>query len=256
MITRSAKKPRLETSDDFFLKPPPELSAREEETRCAKTWEDGNSYDPDDVYPIVMKPSSNCSVPIGDKIAYIQLPEDEKWLNLYLQSVERLRPVQILERNGVFTWLLYRKDGNNLQFAATPVRSMYELGTIHRTIAKAVGAKTIHGAGEMKKTGKKIVFNFLSGSYMMNWIRTKDKSCTLPEMEDYVEPKLRAFFPGIEMVKTDKTFINNTDTPATMEELQLYADAHFIVCVHDKTEVDTCRKVKGTCENPLQSRGN
>jgi hypothetical protein len=240
--------------DDFALKPPSDLPDRSEEVRCAKTWDKGVVYEPDDAYPIVMKPTSNCRVPIGDKVAYIQLPEDPKWLDLYIKTVQRFTPQQLLDEDGIFTWMIYRKtDSNIIQFAASKVRSMFELGTLHRSIAKSVGAKTIHGAGEMKKTGKRIVYNFLSGSYVAKWIDSKDRSCTMEEMEDFLVPKFQAFFPGLELVRssTGNTFITQTATPVTMEELQLYADAHFTVCLHDT--MDTCKSIRGSCENPLKS---
>jgi hypothetical protein len=240
--------------DDFVLAPPPDLPDRSKEVRCAKTWERGVEYEPDDSYPIVMKPSSNCSVKIGDKLVYIQLPEDPKWLDLYIKSVERFTPQQLLDKNGTFTWMIYRKAGSNIiQFSASKVRSMFEVGTLHRSIAKSVGAKTIHGAGEMKKTGNRILYNFLSGSYVANWIDSKDRSCTVEEMENFLVPKFKAFFPGLELVRssTGTTFITTIDTPVTMEELQLYADAQFKVCLHDSR--DTCKAIRGSCENPLKS---
>lgn len=240
--------------EEFSLAPPPDLPDRSEEVRCAKTWDRGVEYEPDDSYPIVMKPSSNCSVKFGDKLVYIQLPTDQKWLDLYIKSVERFTPQQLLDQNGTFTWMIYRKAGSNIiQFAASRVRSMFEVGTLHRSIAKSVGAKTIHGAGEMKKTGNRILYNFLSGSYVAKWIDSKDRSCTMEEMEDFLVPKFQAFFPGLELVRssTGNTFITATATPVTMEELQLYTDAQFKVCLHDNR--DTCKSIQGSCKEPLKS---
>ena len=239
--------------EEYSLAPPRDLPSREEEVRCAKTWEEGVDYEPDQDYPIVMKPSANCSVPIGDKIAYIGLPTDPAWLKIYIDAVPRYRPVQMVDKDGIFTWMLYRKAGSSeILFAATQVTSVYEIGTLHRVLAKGVGAKTVHGAGELKKIGKNIVFNFLSGSYVLKWIGKKDKTCTLAEMENYIEPMFRSFFPGFTMERNNTTFITDTEVPTTMQDLQLYADAHFIVCVHDKGQKENCMKVNNSCENPLK----
>lgn len=234
--------------DDFVLSAPPDLPMDSEE-RCARRWMMGFPYEADDEeYPVVMKQVANCAVPIGDKIAYIGLPKEKSWLQTYLNSIERLRANELTD--GIYTWILYRKNGT-LEFAASRVLSVYEIGTMHRAIAKSVRAVTIHGAGELRKQGKTIEYNFESGTYMANWLSSKDKTCTLPEMQEYVDPKFKSFFPGHQFVMRPKTFVNKKETPATMEELQLYADAHFIVCLHDKDDKGKCEKV---CDNPLKSR--
>lgn len=237
--------------DDFVLAAPRDLPVDSEE-RCAKRWNMGFPYEADDEeYPMVMKQAANCAIAIGDKIAFVGLPKEKPWLQMYLNSIERLRADQL--GDGIYTWILYRKT-DKLEFAASRVLSVYEVGTLHRAIAKSVGAKTIHGAGELRKHGKTIEYNFQSGTYMANWISSKDKTCTTSEMEDYVEPRFKEFFPGHQLVLRPATFINRRESPATMEELQLYADAHFIVCLHDKNDKSTCEKMGSSCENPLKSR--
>lgn len=230
---------------EFSLKPPPDMEEEEEE-RCVKRWNEGYEFEPyDDDFPVVMKPVSNCSVPVDGKFAYIELPKEKEWLNLFLKTIERLTPRQLLQsKYSVFTWILYKKNGQ-LQFAASPVRSIFEVGTLHRNIAQAVGANTIHGAGEIKKARDGLYYNFISGTYMVPWIRKKDRTCTLAEMEEYITPKLQEFFPGILLRKSESTFITSSFTPVTMEELKLYKDAHFTVCIHDSQ--DTCKKLQGSC---------
>jgi hypothetical protein len=237
--------------DDFVLSRPPDLPMDTEE-RCAKRWNMGFPYEADDEeYPVVMKQATNCAIPIGDKIAYVGLPKEKEWLQTYLKSINRVRADEI--DTGIYTWILYRKN-DKLEFAASRVLSVYEVGTLHRAIAKSVGAKTIHGAGELRKQGNTIEYNFQSGTYMAEWISSKDRTCTLSEMEDYVDAKFKSFFPGHQFVLRPATFINRRVTPPTMEELQLYADAHFVVCLHDKNDTSKCEKVASSCENPLKSR--
>ena len=235
----------------------PDLPNTSEEPKCEKVWNRGRDYDNfrDDTFPIVLKDAQNCRIPIGDKIAFVSLPKETEWLNIYLRSIERLTPNQLVNRNGVFTWIFYRKNGSSeLRFAASQVHSSLETGTLHRAIARFVGADTIHGAGEMKKVGNHIEFNFESGSYVLDWVNPKDVSCTPGEMESYLDPLFRQQFPGMTFSQHPKTFIGQKETPLTMEELQLYADAHFIVCLHNKNDVATCRQTRGTCDSPLKSR--
>lgn len=241
--------------EGYVADPLPNIPDKSKEPRCANTWERGIDYTEPPDYPVVMKPTANCTIPIGDKIAYVSLPTDLKWLDVYLKTIERLTPDQLADRNGIFTWIFYRTAGSTgVHFAASQVRSMFEVGTLHRAIAKSVGATTIHGAGEMKKVGKKIDFNFMSGSYVLPWIKKKNVSCSLPEMEEYLEPVFRKWFPEMTLTRRSGEFIGQEETPATMEELQLYADAHFIVCIHEKNEGEKCKQTKGTCDSPLKSR--
>lgn len=257
LVTTMKRKALAPPDDDddmgFSLAPPPKIPAREEEKRCAKKWDTGFAYEGEESFTPLMKYTTNCAIPIDGKYAYVEVPTDPEWLNLYLRSVERLTSSQVASRNGVFTWIIYRKSGEDqIRFAASRVNSVYELGTIHKSIAKAVGASTIHGAGEMEKRGNTIIANFQSGTYMQSWIRKKDPTCTLEEMEDYIYPMFESFFPGFSVVRVGDTFIKRETMPPTMAELQLYADAHFIVCLHDSQ--DTCKKVNKTCEKPLNPR--
>jgi len=241
----------------FSLKPPSKLPERKREVRCENAWQRGFQYEGDESFTPLMKYSINCAIPIEGKYAYVDIPTEPEWLNLYIQSIERLTASQVSTRNGTFTWIIYRKSGEGeIRFAASKVSSVYEIATIHRSIAKAVGASTIHGAGELKKDGNTILANFQSGTYMQNWIRKRDPTCTLEEMEVYIYPMFQSFFPGFSITRVGDTFIKKETMPPTMAELQLYADAHFIVCVHDS--YDTCKKVGKTCDNPLkpQPRNN
>ena len=256
--------------EEFSLAPPKDLPDRLDEVRCVKKFNEGVDVDDGDLrrsqYPNVMK-NFSCKLPVKvpdqeDKIAYVGLPVEDKlgknvWLNLYLSSVETLTPKQVSQRNGVFTWIFYRKKGSDdIQFAASQVRSAFELGTAHGSIAMNVGAYTIHGAGEMKKTGNNILYNYLSGTYVLSWIGKKDKSCTLPEMENLLDPKFKALFPGfvVNRFAIGQTLITPSELPASMEELQLYADARFIVCIHDKDDIETCKKGPNGCVNMLRPR--
>ena len=78
--------------------------------------------------------------------------------------------------DGVYTWILYKPNtysNEQTQFAATKVWSALELGTAHLALAARVKAKTIHGAGELKRTGDTIEYNLLSGTFVLTWLNER-----------------------------------------------------------------------------------
>jgi hypothetical protein len=248
---------RVHIMNDFVLRAPPSLRKRpREDGGCAAVYEQGRQYEMDSPdWPVVMKPSSNCSIPIGDKIAFVGLPTDPEALKIYLNQVVRYTPETIANVDGIFTWLMYRTRGSEMKFAASKVLSPYEVGTLHRSIAKSVGAVSIHGAGEMEKKGKTIVFNTLSGSYMVDWFKkVKARDCTASQLEVHVSNEFRNMMRGYTLQTTTKTLVDLEHLKPTMEELQLYADFGFVVCLHDAANIEQCKQVKGTCETPLQAR--
>jgi hypothetical protein len=254
METRASKRQKV-AEDDGFVLHRGDVAPREE-VRCASQWERGVTVEEQDPkFRIFMKPPVNCTVAFNGSIAYIALPAEREWLDVYLESIKRLTAEELLEaRDGVYTWMMYRTRGDaTLKFAATRVQSVFELGTIHQAIAHSVGAVSVHGAGEMKKEGETLIYNFQSGSYVATWIKPKDRTCTLAEMEEFLVPKLMDLFPPrtLRRQRVDSTFI--TMEP-TMEELQLYADAGFLVCIHPVGRTEECKAAKGTCANPLKSR--
>lgn len=254
METRASKRQKV-TEDNGFVLRRGDVAPPEEES-CASRWDTGVTVEEEDPnFPIIMKPSVNCTVSFNGSIAYISLPVKREWLEVYLESIERLTVEELLEaRDGVYTWMMYRTRGDpSLKFAATRVQSVFEVGTLHRAIAQSMGAATVHGAGEMKKEGGTLIYNFQSGSYVASWIKAKDRTCTLADMEEYLVPKLMELFPPrtLRRQRVSATFI--TMEP-TMEELQLYADAGFLVCIHEAGRTEECKATRGACENPLKSR--
>lgn len=198
-------------------------------------------------YPASMKPSMNCTFEVDGKIAYVAQPEDNAKTIALINELPRYNLYEIGDApDGIYTWIMYRveEDGDRVyRFAFRPVRSILEVGTIHKAVARAVNAKTVHGAGEFKKEGTYFEFNFLSGSFMIN-------QCNLEGIEQGLAKLLEKKFEGkpFRVGFTNATLI--TMKP-TMDELQFYANKGYRVCLHDKEKVDECKSVKGTCENAL-----
>lgn len=222
--------------------------------RCDDVWEKGVATKAAEDYPIWMKPSKNCAIPVDGKYAYVSPPPAIADLETYIREVERVDTAEGFRgKSGVYTWILYRtKDDPTLKFAAAHVNSVIELGTLHHALARGTGAVTVHGAGELKKrdaSKHEILVNFQSGSFMEKWILPED-TCTLPEMERFLLAKLREVLKGLRVETPRKaSFITDELTPPTMDELKSYAARGFKVCLYDDRE--SCWKGKGACETPL-----
>jgi hypothetical protein len=152
--------------------------------------------------------------------------------------------------NGVYAWILCKLPGEeeaDPQFIARKVNSVLEVASLHKAIARAVGAATIHGAGEVRKEGSTLTFNFLSGSYMQ---LDCDRDARETFMRSYlVKPEMfgsNAKFAADMM----QTFITHTPT---MAELQEYANKGFRICLHDSK--DECLSKKGKCDQTLKAQG-
>lgn len=201
------------------------------------------------VFPATFKSTLNCTFEVdhdGKKqIAYVAYPEDQ---NVTIAFIKEL-PVYDLDgfvespQEGVYTWLYYKKDGE-FRWAFRPVRSILELATIHKAIARAVEADTIHAAGEVEKQKDGYLVNFLSGSFM-------EKDCDRAAKEKVMLKLFGEAFGrrNLKFALTDKTLI--TAKP-TIDELRLYTSKGFRVCLHDPDKVSECKAMKGNCPNILK----
>lgn len=223
--------------------------------RCEETWTTGVPAKSSDEFPVWMKPSKNCAIPVDGKYAYVSPPQDRADLEAYIRDVERVDSAEGFQgASGVYTWILYRTaDDPIVKFAAGAVKSVIELGTLHHALARGVGAVTVHGAGELKKregSVHQILINFQSGSFMEKWSLPGDV-CTLPEMERFLLQTVRTVLKGLRVETPRKaSFITDELTPPTMEELNSYAARGFKVCLY--TTAAECKTGKGTCDPPLE----
>lgn len=186
-------------------------------------------------YPVFLKPSFQCTFDLNGERSYITA-ESEEAIRKFIRGTPRFSDIGEAP-DGIFTWILYRTAGDeNTKFSAAQVKSALEVGTLHRAIAYANDAATIHGAGELKKTGKEIEINVQSGSFMANW-----KACDTAELSKLVLEKVRAFLPGNVSDATD-TFITPALAP-TPDELKEYKELGLTVCSY--ADEATCKKDKG-----------
>ena len=217
-----------------------------------------------DGFPIVMKPSMQCEVTVKgtQEIAYVGFPKDvekdellEK-IRAFLKEIPRLTAEQFeAADDGIYTWILASVGGSEPTFYASRTTAMLELGTVHYSIATAIGATTVHGAGEVWKHGDEFTFNFLSGTFMDKWPLPPE--CPLKTMQTYLQQRLKAIFAylfrskALKFRETEPTFINTRLLELTKEELQGYVKAGFVVCLHDKANKAECKSTRSACEKPM-----
>jgi hypothetical protein len=243
---------------------------------CDDAWAKGmplkETYDG---FPIVMKPSMNCMYRVQgtNDIAYVGLPGSNKpgatpeekegfktQVRTFLAGIPRLSVEQLDSADeGIYTWILY-SDGSGVapQFAASRTETMLELGTVHYSIATAVGAKSVHGAGELWKHGDEYTFNFLSGTFMESWRSSLPPGCPLPTMEGYLRRKLQTevlpeLFRGRTLSFTKDAFVTSRilEKELTTARLEDYVRAGFVVCVYDKSQEAECKSTKAMCKKPV-----
>ena len=200
---------------------------------CEAVWEKGVPFD-NPAYPVFLKPSFQCTFDVEGKRSYITA-KDEEAIRTFIRGTPLFTDIREAP-DGIFTWILYRTSKKAIKFAAAKVNSALEVGTLHRAIAYATGATTIHGAGEIRKTPGKVEVNVQSGSFMANW-----KGCDPVELGKLVIEKARAFLPE-GTVSVEQSFITEALKP-TPEELADYETRGLTVCSYE--DEATCKKDKG-----------
>jgi hypothetical protein len=252
MMQRKSDRVRTPSLLPSEIRPTP---AVEKKVRCEDVWDVGVPTKSIESFPVFMKPSKNCALPVEGKWAHISAPSNVGDLEAYISGVDRVTSAEgFAGKSGVYTWILYRtRDDPTIKFAAGLVKSVIELGTLHHALARGTGAVTVHGAGEMKKrdaSKNEILINFQSGSFMQNWVLPD--TCSTGEMERFLLPKVRQMLRGMKVETPRKsTFITDELVPPTMGELKEYAGKGFKICLYDSP--DACSKQKGTCETPLSA---
>lgn len=220
-----------------------------------------------DGFPIVMKPSMNCEYTVEgtQDIAYVGFPQDIpkpellERIRQFLVTIPRLTAEQFEEApDGVYTWILASVGGSEPTFFASRTTAMLELGTVHYSIATAIGATAVHGAGEVWKHGDEFTFNFLSGTFMDKWKDLLPKDCPLKTMQAYLKETLKKdIFPYLFRGKSlafredNATFVNTRFLTLTTAELEGYVKAGFVVCIHDKSKKAECKSTKSACQKPV-----
>lgn len=242
---------------------------------CEEAWRTGMPLKVTaDGFPISMKPSMNCEYKVkgANDVAFVGFPDLPKdalvaHIRAFLTTIPRLSAEDLEslgeDGEGVYTWIYASTDGSEPTFYASRTTAMLELGTVHYSIATAVGATAVHGAGELWKHGGEYTFNFLSGTFMEKW--KLPERCTLDIMEEVLKEKLKTTFAYLRREKAltfqelQTTYVSPRFLTLTTAELQSYVEEGFKVCIHgydgteeDRTRAHTqCKATKATCKNPV-----
>ena len=139
--------------------------------------------------------------------------------------------------DGIYTWIV----GDNGKFLAGRVRSILEMGTLHKQLADYAKTKHIFVAGECKKEGTTVYFNIQSGTFSLEIIRRKNTTgYNAPTKEQRLLTKGKNIFINMGLtpilLEGNETLINPTNVPITKEELQTYVESGFNVLLYEKRE--------------------
>jgi len=105
------------------------------------------------------------------------------------------------------------------------------------TLAFVSGAERVLASGELKKTGNKIEFNLVSGTYMLKWMTSKLKKECNQQVQDQAASLFAAALPGMEITYKGEDFITDVYVPVTREQLNSYLDAGYEVRLFDDERV-------------------
>lgn len=125
--------------------------------------------------------------------------------------------------DGIYTYL-FDQDG---KFHSAKVSNQFEMGSLHLTLAYEAKANHVLASGELRKTGDKIEFNLLSGTFMKPWMMYDLEGECNAEVQKLAEELFAK--AGMNAVYVDEMFITAKNVPVSKEQLDSYLDAGFQV---------------------------
>ena len=222
---------------------------------CDNVFEDGIGFEWDKAFNNPYKHVFSCALKTDDgKYVKLHVPDDYDTLVQFLATLPTYDETTI--EDGLHTWILYSQPENpSVRFLAVKVRNAFEVGTLHKTIALAIGANRIYGAGELLKNGESITYNLESGSFTKYWLESREKRryCSPDELEEKIISEFQKRFPGIALIRNYGTMIK-TSMPVLSADLETYKEAGFVVELFDTQE--DCKKPKagGKYKRTLRSK--
>jgi hypothetical protein len=204
-------------------------------------------------HPILMFRPSDCSVLnddgkhvfVGKVYGTKSIEGDPEKIQAVLRMFPRLNAGELqTAKDGIYTWLLYANETEEIQFVATEVVSPYEIGTRHQSLAynERINALVIYGGGELMKTKDHIQFNLLSGTY--------SKPLMEVNFTHVVKRKLietfQTFFPEAEYDDSEDSYIHKVKRVSN-SLLDMYKDIGYTVKTFDT--YDECAKFQNTFWN-------
>lgn len=211
---------------------------------CDAVFEDGIRFSWEPKFNLPYKDSLSCKLKTTDgRYVKVKIPYDYDMIVNYLNTLPKYNE-RTLE-NGLYTWLLYSQtDPSVVQFVAMRVKNAFEVGTIHKAIALAVGTNRIHGAGELLKTDTNITYNLTSGTFTYAWLdaRKKKRTCTPEELDEKIDSEFVRRFSNYRLTRIYYSMIR-TSIPVYESDLEEYKAAGFEVSVFESEE--SCKAFRG-----------
>ena len=212
---------------------------------CANVFSDGLRFRWDDFSNSPYKSNFSCKLQTTDgRFIKISIPEGYNLIG-FLNSFPSYNETELIEQNGLFTWIFYSMGSEQpIQFAAVAVKNAFEVGTLHKALALKMGAVRIHGAGELQKNGNEIKYNLQSGSFTKFWLNSREKSrkrlrCTSDELENKIDLEFKKRFTDpITLVKNKATMITE-EIPVTNDDIDFYRNAGLAIDLFDTKEACT-----------------
>jgi len=131
-------------------------------------------------HPVITMRDSSCTIQNEDsKWVFVgfslDINKNTKLIKEFMSHFEIYNNDTLLSegKDGVYTWIIYGNNEQNLKFACIQVLSPFEIGTGHRSLLhnSRVKADRIYGAGELMKKDKEITYNLNSGTYTYKIVR-------------------------------------------------------------------------------------
>ena len=224
---------------------------------CDRVFEDGIGFEWDRAFNNPYKHMFSCALQTDNgKYVKLHVPDDYDTLVRFLATIPTYDETTL--EDGLHTWTLYSlPDDPTVRFVAMRVKNAFEVGTLHKTIALAIGAKRIHGAGELLKSGTTLTYNLESGSFTKYWLESREKRryCSPDELFEKIDLEFKRRFPEYTFSRIGMSMIKKS-IPVQAANLAAYTDAGFAVELFDTQE--DCKKPKagGKYKRTLRSKRN
>jgi hypothetical protein len=158
---------------------------------------------------------------LGDKFYYIDTKNVKKEILYSVQNIFVDKEIRH-GSDGIYSYIVGKTISDGVKLFAVRVLSNNEIGTKHSDIysrVKDTYIKEIHYAGEFEKKGSTIVYNFISGTYMLDVVDPRTPSKNHTDNMDIVLSSL-GFAPSF----TSRVFIDPFNFELNTDYLrQLYS---------------------------------
>jgi hypothetical protein len=135
--------------------------------------------------PFVLKTVNPTVAPDGERSMFVEPFKNLSGAVEWFQSKILVGSQITGAENGLYRWLLREKG-----LVAIPVESQQEIGSLHVNLwswTPTLGQ--VIAAGELKKRGTRVYYNFLSGSFVHDYLNTEEKR---KQLVAYVNKQFRS----------------------------------------------------------------